>query len=967
LNQRQTKIDQDKAGLIRGKSVLKKAKTGLDAYSMVDNLRKGEYLEGSEGLLGIVKEYLPDNSGKIKALDATAKLLAETSGGKKSINKKFGKEMARLSEYSNKLKRAQSLSKGIDTSLKAIGHIKKAKELINKAIGYQNKLRALKDDGTTSKAGRDLIMGMDATGEAIKQLAQYLPPGASDFVEFYSDAMKLPGTVNKVGKKWYKDRDEAVNVSGPLAQTKAGREYDGILDRDPELNPDGSLGVYHDPEKNRYVLITDPDKPAITISKKERDRLAQINSDLTASGKKLTNSIIQKLRENGYQSIVIPGIFGDEVISVKDLAKLADKKRDEARIKVLTSRAMGIKNPSEKDLKDYKFFDDKLKFSQRFHNYHLTDKQKKRLFASFQNDPEGFDKFLSNYEQKNKNTGSNPQLTHAQKDKKAAEELAIKAGMHPEDIRPFLNCMCRNCGGMLGGGYNPDFETDIGHGPCQCRGPLTIWKTPLPVKDKDRQYECFNQVTKMRYDQAQGVFNKWRQQMVEANAQSARKQVKQIEASIAEGDYMGAADAFNAISDLIQDYMATKFYEGKPKGYNLSNRLAHTILEGLRVQAKAHAEDLEMKKPLNTAVKKMAKACTLNLNTAWCEKEQAKYGTWEQNWNDVTSKEVPDVANLLNNGKISTASTALQSIHDRINKQLLPPRHNDPALVSLHNLLKEVQKQQKDALNKMAEGQAQWKNGLLGKALSTLKEAAVIDLSNKKIAKVLKGMQSQKKIMDDALLQADKLIGRKKLKQAQNALKKAGRIGNKYKPYIKMVKNLKHAMVELSQSPKPGDLAYAESFAGKWNSTYGVMTLTVQGFHVSGNYTHDKGRIEAALSEDGKTMTGTWAEFPSYKGSRDAGKMYFKLSSDAKKIDGLWSYGDAVPTSNWTATRIVDAQPQPLDTKIVAGKTRTSTSYTPNNKGDVFKGGHWAGGQWRQRLAGNRFSNTAIGYRCLHR
>jgi len=144
-----------------------------------------------------------------------------------------------------------------------------------------------------------------------------------------------------------------------------------------------------------------------------------------------------------------------------------------------------------------------------------------------------------------------------------------KIGLQDADAGLFLNCMCRNCGGTFGGTYNPGFETDMGHGPCQCSGPLSIWKTPLPVKDKDRQYECFNQVTKVRYDQAQDVFNQWRQQMVEANAQSVQAEVKQIEESMAKDDYMAAADAFNAIKDLIQDYMVTKVYDGKPQGENL--------------------------------------------------------------------------------------------------------------------------------------------------------------------------------------------------------------------------------------------------------------------------------------------------------------------------------------------------------------------------------------------------------------
>ena len=81
--------------------------------------------------------------------------------------------------------------------------------------------------------------------------------------------------------------------------------------------------------------------------------------------------------------------------------------------------------------------------------------------------------------------------------------------------------------------------------------------------------------------------------------------------------------------------------------------------------------------------------------------------------------------------------------------------------IDRHNKLEleEVQKQQINARNKLAEGQAQWKSGMLDKAVSTLKEAAGTDPSNRQIAKVLKGMQGQKKMMDDALMRTAKLIG----------------------------------------------------------------------------------------------------------------------------------------------------------------------------------------------------------------
>ncbi len=674
INERKSGIEKDKQMLTLAKSKLNGLKTGLDAMSMAKKFQEGKYLEGTEELLGIVKDYLPDNSGKIKALDATVKLLSETTGGTKKINQKLGKEMARLSEYSDKLKRVQKISGAIDTSLKTIGYLKQARDLVNKAMDYQKKLRELKDDGTTTKAGRNLIMGMDATGEAMKKLAGYLPSGASDFVEFYADAMKLPGTVNKVARKWYKDRDQAVNISGPLAQTRAGREYPGILDRDPELNPDGNLGVYYDPDKNQYILITDPDRPAIVISEKERNMLAKINSDLSAAGKKLTNSMIEKLRKNGYKKIVIPGVLKDETINVDDLAKIAAKKREEARIKMLASKALGIKNPSAKELARYKAFDDYINFSQRLHNYYLTEKQKQRLFAKYQEDPEGFRKFLDNYAKKNENTGRKPKLTKKEKKQKELEEKTKKMGIHDEDMKAFFNCLCRECGGSLGGFYNPSFKGP-GNGPCQCNGPLTIWKTPIPF-GRQAAIECFNYITKMNYLKNQVIFNKWHKAAIDANAKSVEKKVKKIKELIRtqrknwEKETLEAAEKFNAIKDLIyprdKDYMRSII---TPRLINLAH---YKMLEG----------------NLDDAVRKLEIASTVGGKEKKIKADIAQYEKWKKPWQKVISKDLPEISKDAEKGRIVTAQKKLNRIYYKMSTQggnLLPPINSHPEIISIQN------------------------------------------------------------------------------------------------------------------------------------------------------------------------------------------------------------------------------------------------------------------------------------------
>lgn len=288
---------------------------------------------------------------------------------------------------------------------------------------------------------------------------------------------------------------------------------------------------------------------------------------------------------------------------------------------------------------------------------------------------------------------------------KEAKDFAEKAGVYPEDLEQFLDCMCSACGGSLGGSYDPAFECDIGHGPCRCNGPLTIWKTPIPAGDKERQYECFNLITRMRYEEAQAVFDEWRRIMVEANAKSVEKEVKEIEDLIAREEFMGAADIYSAIESLIKDYMVTKYYDGKPQGENISYKLSVTIKNGLMAQAEADAKNPEMENPLGSAVTKINKACSISKSSSngYCEEMQGKITAWEKNWKDVVSKEFPAAADLIKQGKIYSATTALQSISPRIMSQQLPNRSKDPMLVGLWERLKAKQKEYDAAFRENTE------------------------------------------------------------------------------------------------------------------------------------------------------------------------------------------------------------------------------------------------------------------------
>lgn len=268
-----------------------------------------------------------------------------------------------------------------------------------------------------------------------------------------------------------------------------------------------------------------------------------------------------------------------------------------------------------------------------------------------------------------------------------AKNLAKEMGVRPEDEKAFLDCMCRACGGSLGGFFNPACTSDIGHGPCQCNGPLTIWKTPLPTGSNDLQYTCFNNVTQMRYNEAQAIFEKWRQRMREENFNSAREDVAAIKAHIEKGEFIEAADRFKGIKDLIDGSMVPGSGDGSTS--NLSYELSTRITNGLLQQARENAADPDLANPLAQSVRKAGKAREVNPNNEEINKRVAQYKDWEKGWKEVVGKQVPEIKRLVDQGHIKTATERFGHIQMGINQGRLPPRHKDPQMVALEELLRQ--------------------------------------------------------------------------------------------------------------------------------------------------------------------------------------------------------------------------------------------------------------------------------------
>jgi hypothetical protein len=116
-----------------------------------------------------------------------------------------------------------------------------------------------------------------------------------------------------------------------------------------------------------------------------------------------------------------------------------------------------------------------------------------------------------------------------------------------------------------------------------------------------------------------------------------------------------------------------------------------------------------------------------------------------------------------------------------------------------------------------------------------------------------------------------------------------------------------------SQSP------FGCSFAGIWDTDWGMMTLTQSGSQVTGSYPHDNGRFSGSVS--GSTVRGTWSESPSYTPPNDAGDVELTLSSDCNSFTGRWRYGT---TGKWGSSASWDGSWS--GTKIMAMMVSTTES-----------------------------------------
>ena len=86
-------------------------------------------------------------------------------------------------------------------------------------------------------------------------------------------------------------------------------------------------------------------------------------------------------------------------------------------------------------------------------------------------------------------------------------------------------------------------------------------------------------------------------------------------------------------------------------------------------------------------------------------------------------------------------------------------------------------------------------------------------------------------------------------------------------------------------------------WAGTWTTNLGTLTLDQDGSRIIGSYTHDRGRVVGRAT--GRTVTGTWSEYPTHETPGDAGTFRWTLDPSGKSFQGHWRHAFS---NTWSGT-----------------------------------------------------------------
>ncbi|MGC9456638.1 MAG: hypothetical protein ACP5DC_03855 [Halothiobacillaceae bacterium] len=366
---------------------------GADAFKIEGELKKlfgrelAGQVSGAVEIMDTAKRYLDTYvAGQDAALDALidkhAPLHAIYQNADVAQVRAQGQKLARL-------QMGQEIFGGVifagKKSLEAHAYYKKMLEIVAES-------ERMAQSGKYTEASARLISGFNHLGHLGRSAAPYLPGGAREILQYYSEAMDTPGKVAKMMQEAVDRADVAAEIVGSQAKAaamKRAADEVGSLNRDPYLFRDAGLSVYDvdyvrktfpdADEKITHVAIPDQNADPVYLSAAQYRRLQEYAWYWPiAHGTSMTDADVMQNFGNIGKAGLPP---------IDDIERLARENLEAAAMNQIIAEALGKKTVSFEDTQAYWDFQELMR-KHLPEGCTLDTATQKKLLASWQEAPE---------------------------------------------------------------------------------------------------------------------------------------------------------------------------------------------------------------------------------------------------------------------------------------------------------------------------------------------------------------------------------------------------------------------------------------------------------------------------------------------------------------------------------------------------------------------------------------------------
>ncbi|MCB6176704.1 hypothetical protein LHP98_01000 [Rhodobacter sp. Har01] len=272
--ERRRQNDLHQKGLDRYKAW---AEVGGDIYKMGENYNKFSSAEMRDKveIVTDVTETMTKYFGKYR--DMKAEAVEELMEKWRPASKTVGLSPKRMEMYEKLVQRGEALDAVNDAMNETVKFGKwgvAAYDGYKKFETHMGMVEKLAASGRYTEAQRWMLTGFNAMSEVTKAGKDYLPPGISDMMGYYADAMETPAKFDALIRDIANRADTNAEIKGDQANTPAMKAYlndhgNVSLDRDDYLFRQAGLSVYKMDRADKgheFVLLPKAEGPPIYLN-----------------------------------------------------------------------------------------------------------------------------------------------------------------------------------------------------------------------------------------------------------------------------------------------------------------------------------------------------------------------------------------------------------------------------------------------------------------------------------------------------------------------------------------------------------------------------------------------------------------------------------------------------------------------------------------------------------------------------